>query len=260
MAAILKYHYMEAMNDYLQDYRRALSQQVFDPSARDCPLSETPHRCLLEQLSRVSGSVITVFDLCLRRHVFTSPGFFDLFGAGADVEAMEHRIHAVDLQALTQHATRALRYVLSNREATYRYKFIADYRICTASGDCVRVTEQQSVLECDSAGNVRLALSMLDLSPDQDTRKPLQCGVFGHRGERLYPVRHLSEKNSVGLSSRELEILQMVKAGLLSKEISARLCISVHTVNTHRQRILEKLNATNAIEAVNAATSLGLLD
>jgi DNA-binding NarL/FixJ family response regulator len=35
--------------------------------------------------------------------------------------------------------------------------------------------------------------------------------------------------------------------------------LSIHTVNTHRQRILEKLNADSPIDAIRYASSLNLL-
>ena len=73
------------------------------------------------------------------------------------------------------------------------------------------------------------------------------------------PIQAYSAKNGAGLSEREIEILQMVKDGLLSKEISEQLYISTNTVNTHRQRILEKLDADNSMEAVKYASALGLL-
>lgn len=41
---------------------------------------------------------------------------------------------------------------------------------------------------------------------------------------------------------------------------TGRLFISVHTVNTHRQRILEKLGANNSIEAIAYALQLGLVN
>lgn len=72
-------------------------------------------------------------------------------------------------------------------------------------------------------------------------------------------LRELYEKNSAGLSPREIEILQMVKDGLLSKEIAEQLCISIYTVNTHRQRILRKLDVSNSIEAIKYASAVGLL-
>ena len=49
------------------------------------------------------------------------------------------------------------------------------------------------------------------------------------------------------LTDREKEILQMISTGKLSKEIGSALEISIHTVNTHRQRILEKLQVDNSM-------------
>ena len=61
------------------------------------------------------------------------------------------------------------------------------------------------------------------------------------------------------LTGRETEILKLISAGLISKQIADKLYISVNTVNTHRQLILEKLNAENAIEAIKFAKKLGIL-
>ena len=61
------------------------------------------------------------------------------------------------------------------------------------------------------------------------------------------------------MSGREREILRLIGRGKLSKEIADQLAISVHTVNTHRQRILEKLNVDNSMEAVRYASARGLL-
>nr|WP_294782657.1 helix-turn-helix transcriptional regulator [uncultured Flavobacterium sp.] len=69
-----------------------------------------------------------------------------------------------------------------------------------------------------------------------------------------------SYNNCLGLLTvREIEILKLISQGLLSKEIAARLHISINTVHRHRQNIFEKLNVTNAIEAVRTAEGLHLL-
>ena len=47
---------------------------------------------------------------------------------------------------------------------------------------------------------------------------------------------------------------------MLSKEISNKLSLSIHTVNKHRQNIMQKMNADNIIEAMEYARKLGLLD
>lgn len=60
------------------------------------------------------------------------------------------------------------------------------------------------------------------------------------------------------LTQREREVLQHVSQGLLSKEISQKMCISLNTVNRHRQNILEKLNVKNSTEAVKVALAMGI--
>ncbi|MCL1669260.1 helix-turn-helix transcriptional regulator [Elizabethkingia ursingii] len=59
------------------------------------------------------------------------------------------------------------------------------------------------------------------------------------------------------LSEREKEILTFIKNGKLSKEIATELSISLHTVNRHRQNILEKLHVNNSFEACYKAECLG---
>ena len=48
-----------------------------------------------------------------------------------------------------------------------------------------------------------------------------------------------SEEN-YELSEREREVLILVAQGLSSKEIADRLCISIHTVNSHRKNLTRK--------------------
>jgi ATP/maltotriose-dependent transcriptional regulator MalT len=61
------------------------------------------------------------------------------------------------------------------------------------------------------------------------------------------------------LSARELMVLQLVARGMRNKQAAAELNISEHTVRWHVRNVLEKLNATNRLAAVNAARELGLL-
>lgn len=52
------------------------------------------------------------------------------------------------------------------------------------------------------------------------------------------------------LSNREDEVLQLVMAGLSTKEIAAILYIDVQTVNTHRRRMMKKTHARNLHEVI----------
>jgi DNA-binding CsgD family transcriptional regulator len=247
------------MDKLLKEYVRLLSSQYFDKADMDYTLLETHHKPMLTQLAEVSNCVISVFDMHVRRHVFTSPNFFDMFGREANIEGMDKYIHPDDMELLLLNAIAAIKFIYGHKENMMKYKFITEYRISNASGGYVRVIEQQSLLEADKSGNSWLALSVLDLSPDQNPFKSVKSGILNMKDNTFLSLRELYERNASLLSAREIEILQMVKDGLLSKEISEQLCISIYTVNTHRQRILRKLDVGNSMEAIKYASALGLL-
>jgi two-component system invasion response regulator UvrY len=52
------------------------------------------------------------------------------------------------------------------------------------------------------------------------------------------------------LSMREMQIVDLIKQGLSSKEMAAEMYISVKTVEVHRYNILRKLNLKNAAQLV----------
>ncbi len=60
------------------------------------------------------------------------------------------------------------------------------------------------------------------------------------------------------LTSREREVLQLIAEGLKTKEIADRIHLSVKTVETHRQQIMRKLNATSVAELTKIALREGL--
>ncbi|WP_287155659.1 response regulator transcription factor [Candidatus Solincola tengchongensis] len=68
-----------------------------------------------------------------------------------------------------------------------------------------------------------------------------------------------SNRETYGLSERELEILQLLGDGLSNKEISDRLFISIQTVKTHITHIFEKLGVKDRTEAVATALRRGLI-
>ena len=63
----------------------------------------------------------------------------------------------------------------------------------------------------------------------------------------------------LGITPRELEILQAIAEGLSTREIAARLFVSENTVKTHAGRLFEKLHARRRTQAVQIAKSAGLI-
>jgi DNA-binding NarL/FixJ family response regulator len=64
---------------------------------------------------------------------------------------------------------------------------------------------------------------------------------------------------TLGISPRELAVLQELAAGRANKEIAQRLAVSPNTVKTHAARLFEKLGAKRRTDAINRARELGLL-
>ncbi|MGD6817017.1 response regulator [Metabacillus sp. 84] len=61
------------------------------------------------------------------------------------------------------------------------------------------------------------------------------------------------------LSSRELEVLQLVAKGMSNKDVSEALFISEHTVKSHLKNILGKLHLENRVQLANYAFQRGLI-
>ncbi len=67
------------------------------------------------------------------------------------------------------------------------------------------------------------------------------------------------DKNVEELTSRELEILELLALGLTNKQIASRLKISAHTVKFHVSTIFSKMGTTNRVETVNLGLKKGLI-
>ncbi len=70
----------------------------------------------------------------------------------------------------------------------------------------------------------------------------------------------LPGKGSAKLSSREMEVLQLVAEGKANKETAEELHISVKTVEKHRQSLMEKLNIHDTAGLTRYAIAAGIIE
>ena len=74
------------------------------------------------------------------------------------------------------------------------------------------------------------------------------------------PFRRNDRKlEQLGITPRELEILEAMAAGLSNREIAERLFVSENTVKTHAGRLFDKLQARRRTQAVQRAKEAGLI-
>jgi DNA-binding CsgD family transcriptional regulator len=72
-------------------------------------------------------------------------------------------------------------------------------------------------------------------------------------------VRDQGKLESLGITPRELEILELIAAGLSNKEIAERVYVSENTVKTHSSRVFDKLGARRRTQAVQLGKELRLI-
>ena len=101
------------------------------------------------------------------------------------------------------------------------------------------VVEGGSLLNQEVVGRF---LRRLAADAEQATPAPM---AMGQGPERLTP--------------REIEVLRLIAAGLSNKEIGARLSLSVATVKTHLEHILQKMQVSDRTQAAVQAVTRGLL-
>lgn len=103
---------------------------------------------------------------------------------------------------------------------------------------------------------------------DEEIRDAIKASVNQERFFCSKVLNYLLEKSfgkeaevqaPIPLSTREIEVVQLIAKGLVAKEIAALLNLSPHTVYTHRKKIMKKLELKSAPELIRFAVQHGLV-
>jgi two-component system response regulator NreC len=87
---------------------------------------------------------------------------------------------------------------------------------------------------------------------------PAVARIFQDGFARLKDASDVTDRYEL-LTNRERQIYQLLAEGNSNKEIANRLNLSLHTVETHRWRIMEKLDLHSAAELVLSAVRRGMV-
>ena len=72
-------------------------------------------------------------------------------------------------------------------------------------------------------------------------------------------VLNENELIKLGISRRELEVLELMAQGLSNQEIASRLFVSLNTIKTHSSKVFEKLEVKRRTQAIEKARKLNLI-
>lgn len=191
----------------------------------------------------------------LRRILEDRDHFEVVAEAGTGIEAVElarlHRpdVAVVDVTMPELNGTEATRQILkaSPRTAVLMLSMHADERYVLRS----RAAGAKGYLLKDTAEE-GLAQAILCVSRGEEFFSPAVANAFSVDTGAV-------EDRYEALTERERQIYQMLAEGNANKDIAARLQLSLHTVETHRTRIMEKMGLHSISELVLSAVRRGLV-
>ena len=116
--------------------------------------------------------------------------------------------------------------------------------------------------------NVQMAVRALQAGASDFIEKPFDGAVLLGRVRRALAhdvdvsadekYTRKIEGRLAKLTPREREVMELVVDGLLNKQVAAELGISMKTVENHRARVMDKMNAESLAELVRMAISVGI--
>ncbi|HXA01958.1 MAG TPA: LuxR C-terminal-related transcriptional regulator [Cytophagaceae bacterium] len=171
----------------------------------------------------------------------------------AHAKIFSNRILPLMLQNINQYA---ISKELKNVSFDYSFK------VRTKEGEYLWFLQQMNFIETDEHGYPFLSvLFMINIdSVKTDNYITFKVNKKDEREifQTIFTQSYVVDEEFL-FSERELEILQLLSEGKSSMEIANLLFISKHTVNTHRQNMLEKTSAKNTIELLKIALKDGLV-
>ena len=213
-----------------------------DKSIEEIAQEYIPHLKILEQ----AGS-FAVFLLDRFGHYYYVTEYVTEDIQASDELNIEKLVHPDDLEVVRRIDKKVWEFLDTlSEEEKLTYKYIYEMRVLDR-GKYVRMIYQMRMLAFKDDNF--LGMGIIDLAPEQSANTSVRFQIKNCLTDEIVPFAIETATDTL-LTPREREILALAKEGMFSKEISEKLNISVHTVNRHRQNILEKLQVDNMIEAI----------
>ena len=208
----------------------------------------------IEEIAQEYISYIKILEQAGSFAVFLSDRFGHYYYVTEYIEPpqelnIENLVHPDDLEVVRRIDKKVWEFLDTlPEEEKLTYKYIYEMRVLDR-GKYVRMIYQMRLLAFKDDNF--LAMGMIDLAPEQSANTSVRFQIKNCLTDEVVPFT-IESATDVLLTPREREILALAKEGMFSKEISEKLNISIHTVNRHRQNILEKLQVDNIIEAIRS--------
>jgi len=255
--------------DVIRELEACFNHQAFETSWNSEQILE---ECLqiVKAYAAIEQCVAVMSDLAANKSYICAGSFGSFFGLSNKAQAPKvidsiweeeiyQHIHPDDL--FDRHLLE-LRFFhfLKGLPAKERLKYSTSCLLRASNGqnEWQHIRHRTLYLRSTPNNSLWLALCLYNPSEKQAAQVGINGAIINNETGSIVAVERYQSCAKL-LTKREKEVLQCVSEGLLSKEISERMCISLNTVNRHRQNILEKLNVRNSTEAVKVALAMRIM-
>ncbi|PST83943.1 helix-turn-helix transcriptional regulator [Pedobacter yulinensis] len=247
------------MNDIAVILGNQLLSQDFEQAGGGTKLEQAKH--LASLYASADQAIVVLSDLVFNKsYVYygSAAAALGLQGqlSGAQIDSIWEeevfaRIHPDDLQAKHMQELRFFHFLKGISPAERSdYHVVRKLRMYNAMNRYVPVLHRMYYLLDLRNDHTEMALCLYGF--DHFPSDHFEGRIVNARTGEAVPA---GDGRANMLSRREQEVLSLIDSGKASKEIAGTLCISLNTVNRHRQNILEKLRVSNSIEACRVARS-----
>ena len=256
------------MKSYLQAYQELVRCELID---RDVVAKHVEQQLLIDEILPDTASLFVITDIASATYPFVGSQLEVLSGYSID------EFYSAGYQLFIQCLHPEERDVIMLRVLPELVNYVAtvpdevrkscqsqfNFRFKRKNGEYINVLAQSYVLEVGQMGMVALALSSI-IQLETIEILPLRWSTRLIKNNGISETAFIRTHNtSIDLiekiTPRELDILRNLAAGKTSKLIGKELSISPHTVDTHRRRLLKKLNCKSVVDLARFAYRNGLI-
>lgn len=247
-------------------YKRLTDSLHCDVTEEDYKKLEPKIESLLN-LSKIENRAISLYDINTKKFLLKVDKHIELLGYSSkeiidinNIDNYHRMIHIDDLAILYDSEIKMYQYIntIKNNEKK-DFKLIYDFRVRSNSGEYIRFLHQLMIYEVDRKNNSWIMLIISDvLSLCATSEKPRRM-LLNIKTKKVHLFNDEIGIKSYLITTRELEIINLLSQGLDSTKIALKLNISLSTVNNHRQHILQKTSTKNSVQAATYLKYIGLL-
>ncbi|TDE17090.1 helix-turn-helix transcriptional regulator [Dyadobacter psychrotolerans] len=252
-------NHSEHYNFDLTSFRKIWKSDILESEISDIQglLSENP---LLNETLFLRKSSLAIIDLRTMRYTCSFGDIEQVCGLKKEVILREGVAYFVsklppsDYLGLQKMSELMGKYVadLSN-EMLVTFKGMFDFLMVQPDGSFRRIIQEGVALKRDANGNILFLLALVSDITNMKREGRQHLRLTDGIKDLIYEVdcTGLNTRKLESLSTREVEIAKLIGQKFTSEEIAKKLFLSGHTINTHRQNMLRKLDMADTMELIN---------